>query len=115
MDRKSDYYGAKTKCKADNAYLATPRSYNENHFLIHTFKDTNLWIGINDISREGHYVSEDGHSVSYFRWGTNEPSNSNGNEDAVHIVGDSYYGVKGKWNDIRVDKEFRFVCFHRIN
>ena len=107
------YDRAKNYCRSDAAYLATPRSYYENKLLIWEFPNTNLWLGINDISKEGHFVSEDGHKVSYFRWGPGEP-NDRGNEDGVHIVGNSDYGVKGKWNDSPITREFEFVCFRRI-
>lgn len=108
------YDDAKSRCRADGAYLATPRSYDENKFLIWTFEDTNLWIGLDDINKEGRWVSVDGHKVSYFRWGEGEPNNEHGKEDAAHIVGDTKYGTKGKWNDEEINKLFNFVCFGRI-
>ena len=111
---KFSYDDAKSRCRDDGAYLATPRSYDENKFLIHTFTDTNLWIGLDDINKEDRFVSVDGHKVSYFRWSEGEPNNAHGNEDAVHIIGDSYYGTKGKWNDEEITTLFNFVCFRRI-
>ena len=112
---RKTYTYAKRTCQNDGAYLATPRSYYENKFLVDMFPDTNLWIGINDIYWEGHFVSVDGHKVSYFRWSRSEPSNSNGNEDAVLIVGNNNHGLeKGKWNDAPVYSSYNFVCFRRI-
>ena len=106
---KLSYDDAKTKCEADGAYLATPRSYKENKFLTDMFPDKHLWIGINDIDSEGNFISVDGHKVSYFRWKKNEPNNKNNKEDAVHIHSD-----KGFWNDVGKETKFEFVCFRRI-
>ena len=108
------YLDAKGRCQADNSYLATPRSYTENQFLIDFFPTKNIWIGINDISWEGGFISVDGYPVTYTRWAQGEPSQS-GNEDGVHIVGSEMNASKqGRWNDIHIDRSMRFVCFRRI-
>ena len=109
------YNDAKNYCQADGAYLATPRSYDENKFLTDMFPNTNLWIGINDIAQEGQFVSVDGHPLSYFRWSSSEPNDQHGVEDGVHIVGTSYFGQIGRWNDANaVNRLFEFVCFRRF-
>ena len=106
------YLDAEARCKADGSYLATPRSYYENQFLIDLFPSENIWIGVNDISWEGKFVSVDGYPMYYTRWAPNEPSQS-GNEDGVHIVG-TYHGMTGKWNDAAINNYIKFVCFRRI-
>ena len=93
------YLDAKGRCQADNSYLATPRSYTQNLFLIRFFPTKNIWIGINDINSEGRFISVDGYPVTYTRWAPGNPNNW-GNEDGVHIVGSELdSGMAGKWND----------------
>ena len=102
------YHDAVARCKADGSYLATPRSYYENQFLIDLFPSENIWIGVDDMSSEGKFVSVDGYPMYYTRWAPNEP-NQKGNEDGVHIVEKT-----GKWNDVAINNYFKFVCFRRI-
>ena len=112
------YLDAKGRCQADNSYLATPRSYTQNLFLIRFFPTKNIWIGINDINSEGRFISVDGYPVTYTRWAPGNPNNW-GNEDGVHIVGsddnwNSNTSNHGRWNDNSINESFRFVCFRRI-
>ena len=108
------YDDANTTCQTDGAYVATPRSYDENQFLIDLFPNKDLWIGVNDIDSEGDFISVDGHKMTYFRWGSNEPNDMGGNEDGVQIVGTVHYGEISKWNDVSIERLFRFVCFRRL-
>jgi len=115
---KMNYGDAKAKCEADGAYLATPRSDSENQLIIDLSGNTgaDIWIGINDIEREGEFVSVDGNGISYTRWGDNEPTNHGGKngegEDGVEIDGNGKN--KGKWNDYKISALNPFACFFRI-
>ena len=103
------YRNAVKICNKDGAYLARPRSYNENYFLIGLHPNSNIWIGINDIDREGYFKSVDSYPVYYTRWNSGEP-NSQGDEDGVHIEGHT-----GRWNDRNTGYNYKFVCFRRMN
>ena len=40
--------------------LAIPKSKVENDFIAGLIPDKTIWIGINDINKEGHFVTVDG-------------------------------------------------------
>ena len=103
------FIDAKNQCEADGAILAYPRSDVENIFIANIIFEQ-FWIGINDIDREGKFVTIDGFEVSYTNWYNNEPNNV-GNEDGVVI---NFATALGFWNDEKTYKEFRFVCHYRI-
>ena len=102
------YTSAKAQCESDGAFLALPRSDAENNFIAGLFPGSNIWIGINDINQEGVYVAVDGGSISYTKWYSGEPNDSNGNEDGVHINPD----WNGYWNDLNVSYSFKVVCIY---
>ena len=59
-DKKS-YLDAKAQCESESAYLATPRSVDENAFITSLISNGyHVWIGVNDIDVEGTFVSVDG-------------------------------------------------------
>ena len=105
---KLNYGDAKAQCESDGAFLAIPRSENENDFFAGHFStewNGGFWIGINDIEQEGHFVAVDGRGISWTNWGTNEP-NGGANEDAVEIR--PYR--RNDWNDLNASNSKRFVC-----
>jgi hypothetical protein len=64
------------------------------------------WIGYNDLTVEG-YWDWDGPYSSYTNWGTNEPNNSNNNEDCAVL---NQFGNNGQWNDAFCNSSLYFVC-----
>ena len=48
-------------------------------------------------------MAEDSSVLNYFKWNSGEPNNE-GNEDAVHIIGNGY------WNDNQESGSFNVVC-----
>jgi len=57
-----------------------------------------LWIGFNDIAKEGSFVWSSGEKVTFKAWASGEPNNVNGNEDFVTIYPGNHPSA-GKWND----------------
>merc|ERR1711990_995914 len=106
-----DYDSAKTQCESDGAFLAIPRSEAENNFIADLIPNENILIGINDIDQEGVFVAVDGSNITYTNWGSGEPNNWGGDEDAVII---SPYGWSKTWNDQAAYHQARFVCSLRI-
>ena len=101
---------AKAQCESDGSSLPIPRSQAENDFFAGLIPNGHIWIGINDIEQEGSYVAIDGRDLSWTNWGSNEPSGTGSDgvddEDGVEIRGwDS-----GRWNDVGVSTENKFVC-----
>ena len=114
-----NYLDAKAQCESDGAYLATPRSDDQNAFLSSLIPNENIWIGLNDIDKEGTFVSVDGSDVNYTKWftGSGQPDNfqhSNGfDEDGVHILGDPNVSNEF-WNDGPITDRHQFVCINYI-
>ena len=107
-----NYHDAKDQCEVDGAYLATPRSNEENAFIASLIPNANIWIGLNDIDEEGTFVSVDGEDVTYKKWSNGEPNDS-GNEDGVEIIGDRELS-NGYWNDKSTKIQNQFVCMSNI-
>ena len=106
-----NYADAKAQCESDRTFLAIPRSEAENDFLAGLIPNESIWIGINDIEREGRFVTVDGRDISYTKWYVGEPSNYNhgadGDEDGVEIRQGSYQKT---WNDQPVVWSEKFIC-----
>lgn len=112
-----NYLDAKAKCKADGAYLATPRSDTENDYIASLIFGQNIWIGLNDIIEEGRFVSEDGRDISFTKWELGEPhsflqingeDNERSDEDGVVLRKNKF------WNDRPINALFSFVCIFNI-
>ena len=107
------YNAAKTQCESDGAFLAIPRSEAENDFIADLIPNSNIWIGINDIDKEGVFVAVDGSNITYTNWDSGEPNSFGGNEDGVAIrVG--HTKRQKAWNDDNESSQHRFVCSFRI-
>ena len=113
-----NYNDAKAQCKSDGTYLAIPRSSAENNFFAGLVPfGTGIWIGINDIKKEGRFVADDGRPISWTKWTPGQPDNHD-NEDAVEIwskyMYKQYKSVRNSWNDRRVVHKNQFICSIRI-
>lgn len=64
-----------------------------------------VWIGLNDITKEGTYRWPDGSHVSYTKWASNLLNNQNGYQGCVRMTVD-----KGAWHVTSCGKELPFVC-----
>merc|ERR1712173_552605 len=64
-------------------------------------KEKYFWIGLNDREAENTFLWEDGSSTSYRTWWPNEPNDSTGNEDCVHVGRSS----DRHWNDLGCDRD----------
>ena len=111
------YTDAKAQCESDGALLAFPRSDEENAFIASLIPFEHIWIGIDDIANEDHFVASDGSELSYWKWASqfHQPDNNNNGEDGVQIIGryqnDEWkYASTGFWNDAQVSEHYKFVC-----
>ena len=89
---------AKKQCELNGGHLVTISDKNENVMAAKAafMKKSDVWIGLNDIANDGHWVWVTGESVTYVHWALGEPNNQMG-EDYVVV---RYYGDNfGKWND----------------
>lgn len=112
------FLDAEAQCESDGAYLALPRSDDENDFIAGLIPNEHIWIGLNDIAEEGKFVTSDGLDLSYTKWdiNSNQPNNYNGSEDGVHIIGKGMsWLTKGFWNDGSINAMKKFVCLYSIH
>jgi chromosome segregation ATPase len=75
--------------------LATIRNQEEQDFLSQKVGDQRVWIGLNDVEREGDWRWVSGEPVTYTNFQHGQPDNAKGREDFVELRGN----VSGKWND----------------
>jgi hypothetical protein len=69
--------------------------------------DYALWIGANDLRKEGKWTWISDHStLAYSYWRTGEPSNSRGVEDC----GQLYKQESGTWNDAECSQRHGYIC-----
>ena len=69
--------------------------------------DYTLWIGANDLSKEGKWTWISDHSaLAYSYWRTGEPNNSRGVEDC----GQLYKQESGTWNDAECSQRHGYIC-----
>nr|P07439.2 RecName: Full=Lectin BRA-3; Flags: Precursor [Megabalanus rosa]BAA02556.1 lectin BRA-3 [Megabalanus rosa] len=88
------------------AYLATIQSQLENAFISETVSNNRLWIGLNDIDLEGHYVWSNGEATDFTYWSSNNPNNWE-NQDCGVV---NYDTVTGQWDDDDCNKNKNFLC-----
>jgi hypothetical protein len=62
-----------------------------------------IWIGVNDVDLEGHFVLVTGGPATFLPWAAGEPNNAMGSEDCVELVG-------AQLNDDSCDTSLPFLC-----
>jgi hypothetical protein len=69
--------------------------------------DYALWIGANDLKKEGKWAwVSDRSTIGYSHWTTGEPNDHGGNEDCGHFIrGSSFH-----WNDTPCSESFGYIC-----
>ncbi|MGN0680957.1 MAG: S8 family serine peptidase [Candidatus Fimisoma sp.] len=95
----SDWNAASQYCNAQNGYLATITSAEENDFLYSYITQegySSAYFGLSDAASEGNWTWNNGEKVSYTNWHRNEPNSENSNEDYALFY---YKYSDGTWND----------------
>ena len=100
-------------CQNKGAYLATLHSQVENRWVYEYFRSkgqtgSSIWIGLNDISKEGNYQWIDGSGgiASYSNWISGEPNNNGGAQNCMVL----WSGYLGLWGDIECWNTFPALC-----
>ncbi|CAH1796402.1 unnamed protein product [Owenia fusiformis] len=106
---KTDWDGARKKCQdqGDNFDLASISNVKEQAFIISMMKDNDYlaWIGLR--YRGGQFLWIDNSDFTYSNWDLGEPNGGN-DEPCVHLQRDIHH--VGKWNDIRCNSRFGYIC-----
>ncbi|MEM9492765.1 MAG: C-type lectin domain-containing protein, partial [Myxococcota bacterium] len=95
------YDQAIARCAADGARLAIIGTSEENDFVGALIQDP-VWLGYNDLDREGMYTWVDGSAPGFESWAGTAPAN----ESRDCVIQDS----GGIWDDRECGEMFAFVC-----
>lgn len=98
-DAITNWDAALQYCNAQNGYLATISSQEENDFLYSYIKQAgyeSAYFGLSDAAYEGTWTWANGESVTYTNWHENEPNGESSNEDYALFY---YKYSDGTWND----------------
>ncbi|XP_070554030.1 aggrecan core protein-like [Ptychodera flava] len=102
-----NWYSAYRVCRRYGGNLVSIHNYYQNRVVAaYARRYGNLWIGLNDRCREGHFRWTDRSRYNFRRWYCREPNNYR-NEDCVEMY------RNGRWNDLRCSQRRRFMCQKR--
>ncbi|XP_028409435.1 alpha-N-acetylgalactosamine-specific lectin-like [Dendronephthya gigantea] len=112
VSNRLTFENARKVCQEMKGDLASTSSDEEQAFLYKIFLDSNppagsqVYVGLNDITKEGVFVWSDGSPNLYAKFRSGQPNND-GNEDCVTLeenFGDAVF------NDRQCVEEKRFFC-----
>ncbi|KAF4100730.1 tetranectin [Onychostoma macrolepis] len=111
---KKRYHTANEDCIAKGGILSTPLSSDENRQLYDYVRqtigpDAEIWLGINDMQKEGVWRDQAGSNIRYKNWKLPQPDGSSAENCAV-LAGAS----GGKWLDDNCREERASVCEFNI-
>lgn len=102
------YRDAELYCQGRGGHLAMPKDASANRAIAGYITEAGLsrvYIGINDLEREGHFVYVERSPMSTFtKWREGEPNNAYEDEDCVELVS------SGEWVDVACSLTMYFVC-----
>ena len=88
-----------------------PNSFNWSLNVNWSIADPNkdpfggVWIGLNDITKEGKFLWADGSHVTYTNWASSQPDNRKDYENCVEIA---VHG--GSWKNTSCGRQLPFIC-----
>ncbi len=102
------YRDAEVFCQGRGGHLAMPKDAAANRAIAGYVTAAGLsrvYIGINDLEREGHFVYVERSPMTTFsKWREGEPNNAYDDEDCVEMVS------SGEWIDVACHLTMYFVC-----
>ncbi|KAF3826917.1 hypothetical protein GH733_006063 [Mirounga leonina] len=102
------YVDAQLSCQGRGGTLGMPKDEAANGLMAAYITQAGLarvFIGINDLEREGTFVYSDRSPMQTFnKWRSGEPNNAYDEEDCVEMV------ASGGWNDVACHVTMHFLC-----
>lgn len=108
MKEEKRYKEAQLYCHGRGGTLSMPKDETANNLIASYINQaglTRVFIGINDLEKEGNFVYSDRSPMQTFnKWRSGEPNNAYDEEDCVEMV------ASGGWNDVACHITMYFVC-----
>ncbi|XP_020634888.3 hepatic lectin [Pogona vitticeps] len=103
---KTSWTEARLQCERRAAQLVMIETMAEQNFLQTYTKNERYWIGLTDMSMEGHWEWLDGRNgiTGFTYWKQGEPNDDYRGEDCAHLW------VYGEWNDVYCTYPCFYVC-----
>ena len=86
--------------------LPAIESQEENVYIQHRHNGDKVWIGLNDIAKEGVFAWVDGYPSKFRYWAQNQPNNFR-KEDCVLTLGAKH---RYMWNDVDCSSCHLYTC-----
>ncbi|XP_078503991.1 collectin-11 isoform X1 [Lissotriton helveticus] len=108
VKEEKKYTDAQLYCQGRGGTLCMPKDDTANALIasyIHQSGLIRVFIGINDLEKEGHYVYSDRSPMQTFnKWCDGEPNNAYNEENCIEMV------ASGCWNDVSCHITMYFIC-----
>ncbi|XP_004914539.1 collectin-11 isoform X1 [Xenopus tropicalis] len=108
VKEEKKYIDAQDYCQGRGGTLSMPKDETTNSLIASYINQAGLsrvFIGINDLEREGHFVYSDRSPMQTFnKWRQGEPNNAYDEEDCAEMVS------SGGWNDVSCLITMYFIC-----
>uniref|UniRef100_H3AI93 Collectin-11 n=2 Tax=Latimeria chalumnae TaxID=7897 RepID=H3AI93_LATCH len=108
VKEEKKYIDAQAYCQGRGGTLSIPKDERINNLIASYINQaglTRVFIGINDLEKEGQFVYSDRSPMQTFnKWRNGEPNNAYDDEDCVEMV------ASGGWNDVACHITMYFVC-----
>ncbi|KAL3981184.1 alkylglycerol monooxygenase [Sarotherodon galilaeus] len=114
---KQSFHAASDDCIAKGGSLSTPLTGDENDQLYSYVRqsigpDEHIWLGINDMVTDGHWVDQSGSNVRFKNWETEITQQPDGGRNQNCAVLSTT--ANGKWFDENCRAEKASVCEFNI-
>lgn len=108
------FWDAQLYCQARGGHLAMPKDQVANAAIAAYIREegvSRVYIGLNDVEREGLFTYVDSSPMSTFSaWRQGEPNNAYDQEDCTDLLS------TGEWTDVSCSPTMYFVCeFNKDN
>ena len=105
------FLSAMDHCQAIQGYLVEIQDDFENRYVANFHRNQDIWIGLSDRRKEGHWIWEtSGRVAIYTKWNPGEPNNKGGgNGHANCALIWRHYHID-TWDDRNCDQKKYFVC-----
>ncbi|KAM8952675.1 collectin-11 [Pelodytes ibericus] len=108
VKEEKKYVDAQAYCQGRGGTLSMPKDEATNGLIASYINQaglTRVFIGINDLEKEGHFVYSDRSPMQTFnKWRQGEPNNAYDEEDCAEMV------TSGGWNDVSCLITMYFIC-----